>query len=115
MRRLHRLAASWAPLEEGEPLRFESPCGPSPNVQPKLSVADEHGRMNPSPEVVMRPRRFCAAAGRRRARQFKRMSKQAKHQSTRPRAAIVPASNTRMSAPKIAAMWMTGESRTCAR
>lgn len=41
---------------------------------------------------------------------LKRMSKQAEHQSTRQRAAIVLASNTQMSVPQIAAMWMTDES-----
>jgi transposase len=41
---------------------------------------------------------------------LKRMSKQAKHQSTRQRAAIPLASNTRMSAPQTAAIWMTDES-----
>ncbi len=41
---------------------------------------------------------------------LRRMSKRAKHFSTRQRAAILLASNTRMSAPEIARMWQTDES-----
>jgi transposase len=56
------------------------------------------------PEVFVRPLAHGEAV------QLKRMSKQAKHQSTRQRAAIILASNTQMSAPQIADMWMTDES-----
>ena len=67
--------------------------------------------MDPSVEVVMRPPEvFVRALAHEEALRLKRMSKQAKHQSTRQRAAILLASNTRMSAPEIAAMWMTDES-----
>ena len=41
---------------------------------------------------------------------LKRLSKRAKHASTRQRASILLASNTLMSAPQIARMWMTDES-----
>ena len=41
---------------------------------------------------------------------LKRRSKSAKHFSTRERASILLASNTRMSAPEIARMWQTDES-----
>jgi len=77
----------------------------------KLPVVDEQGRMHPSLEVVMRPPEvFVRPLAHGEAVRLKRMSKQAKHQSTRQRAAILLASNTRMSAPQIAAMWMTDES-----
>jgi transposase len=67
--------------------------------------------MDPSAEVVMRPPEvFVRPLAHGEAVRLKRMSKQAKHQSTRQRAAILLASNTRMSAPEIARMWMTDES-----
>jgi transposase len=67
--------------------------------------------MDPSREVGMRPPEvFVRPLAHGEAVKLKRMSKQAKHQSTRQRAAILLASNTRMSAPEIAAMWMTDES-----
>jgi transposase len=56
------------------------------------------------PEVFVRP--LVAAEGQR----LKRLSKQAKHASTRQRAAILLASATLMSPPEIARMWMTDES-----
>jgi transposase len=64
-----------------------------------------------SEEVSMRPpsvfvRSLAPAEGQR----LKRLSKQAKHSSTRQRAAILLASATEMSAPEIAEMWMTDES-----
>lgn len=55
-------------------------------------------------EVFVRP--LAPAEGQR----LKRLSKQAKHQSTRQRASILLASSTLMSAPQIARMWMTDES-----
>jgi len=62
-------------------------------------------------EVSMRPpevfvRELAPFEGQR----LKRLSKQAKHASTRQRAAILLASATLMSAPEIARMWLTGES-----
>lgn len=56
------------------------------------------------------PEVFVRSLAHGEAVQLKRMSKQAKHQSTRQRAAIILASNTRMSAPEIATMWMTDDS-----
>jgi len=41
---------------------------------------------------------------------LKRLSRQAKHSSTRQRAAILLASATEMSAPEIAEVWTTDES-----
>jgi Homeodomain-like domain len=41
---------------------------------------------------------------------LKRLSTRAKHQSTRIRAAILLASNVRMSVPEIARMWLTDDS-----
>jgi hypothetical protein len=46
---------------------------------------------------------------------LKQLSKQSKLASTRQRALILLASNTPMSAPKIARMLLTDESLTCAR
>jgi 1,4-alpha-glucan branching enzyme len=67
--------------------------------------------MDPSSEVVMRPPEvFVRPLAHEEAVRLKRLSKEAKHQSTRQRAAILLASNTRMSAPEIARMWMTDES-----
>jgi transposase len=62
-------------------------------------------------EVSMRPpevfvRELAPFEGQR----LKRLSKQAKHASTRQRAAILLASATLMSAPEIARMWLTDES-----
>ena len=56
------------------------------------------------PSVFVRP--LAPAEGQR----LKRLSRQAKHSSTRQRAAILLASATEMSAPEIANMWMTDES-----
>ena len=56
------------------------------------------------PSVFVRP--LAALEGQR----LKRLSRQAKHSSTRQRAAILLASATEMSAPEIAEMWMTDES-----
>jgi transposase len=57
------------------------------------------------PSVFVRP--LAPAEGQR----LKRLSKQAKHSSTRQRAMILLASATEMSAPEIAEMWMTDESQ----
>src|SRR6266540_2579089 len=70
----------------------------------------ESGRMRPG-EVSMRPpsvfvRPLFPAEGQR----LKRLSKQARHSSTRQRAAILLASATEMSAPEIAELWMSDES-----
>lgn len=51
------------------------------------------------PEVFVRPLAHGEAV------KLKRLAVKAKHQSTRRRAAILLASNTRMSAPDIARMW----------
>jgi predicted ArsR family transcriptional regulator len=56
------------------------------------------------PSVFVRP--LAPAEGQR----LKRLSRQAKHASTRQRAAILLASATEMSAREIAEMWMTDES-----
>jgi transposase len=55
------------------------------------------------PEVFVR--RLAPPEGQR----LKRLSKTAKHQATRQRASILLASNTLMSVPQIARMWMTDE------
>jgi len=56
------------------------------------------------PSVFVRP--LAPAEGQR----LKRISRQAKHSSTRQRAAILLASATEMSAPEIAELWMSDES-----
>lgn len=55
------------------------------------------------PEVFVRP------LAHEEARRLKRRAKEAKHFSTRERAAILLASNVGSSVPQIAAMWMTDE------
>ncbi len=57
------------------------------------------------PSVFVRP--LAPVEGQR----LKRLSRQAKHSSTRQRAAILLASATEMSAPEIAEMWLTDESQ----
>src|SRR3954468_14125194 len=56
------------------------------------------------PEVFVRPLAHEVAV------RLRRLSVKAKHQSTRIRAAILLATNARMSAPEIARMWLTDES-----
>lgn len=56
------------------------------------------------PEVFVRPLAHDEAV------RLKRLAKRAKHESTRQRAAILLASNVRMSAPQIAEMWRTDAS-----
>ncbi len=56
------------------------------------------------PEVFVR--QLAPHEGQR----LKRLSKTAKHQATRQRASILLASNTLLSVPQIARMWMTDES-----
>src|SRR6059036_2669679 len=73
-------------------------------------VGVKSGRMRPE-EVLMRPpevfvRELAPLEGQR----LKRLSKQSKLASTRQRASILLASNTLMSVPQIARMWMTDES-----
>jgi transposase len=61
-------------------------------------------------EVVMRPPEvFVRPLAHEEAVALKRRAKQAKHFSTRERAAILLASNVGNSVPQIAAMWMTDE------
>jgi transposase len=61
-------------------------------------------------EVSMRPPEvFVRELAPHEGQRLKRLSKRAKHASTRQRASILLASNTLMSAPRIARMWMTDE------
>jgi transposase len=60
--------------------------------------------------VVRLPEVFVRPLSHEEALALKRRAKQAKHFSTRERAAILLASNVAMSVPQIAAMWMTDES-----
>jgi hypothetical protein len=62
-------------------------------------------------EVVMRPPSvFVRPLLHEEAVRLKRLSRRAKHESTRQRAAVLLASNVRMSVPQIAAMWHTDSS-----
>jgi transposase len=62
-------------------------------------------------EVLMRPPEvFVRPLLHEEAVRLKRLSKRAKHQCTRQRAAVLLASNVRMGAPQIAEMWRTDPS-----
>jgi transposase len=62
-------------------------------------------------EVVMRPPSvFVRPLQHEEAVRLKRLSKRAKHESTRQRAAVLLASNVRMPVPRIAEMWHTDPS-----
>src|SRR5262245_64701259 len=62
-------------------------------------------------EVVMRPPSvFVRPLLHEEAVRLKRLSRRAKHESTRQRAAVLLASNVRMSVPQIAEMWHTDPS-----
>ena len=64
-----------------------------------------------SQEVVVRPPEvFVRPLTHDEGRRLKRRAKEAKHFSSRERAAILLASNVGNSVPQIAAMWMTDES-----
>ena len=66
-------------------------------------------------EVVMRPPEvFVRPLLHEEAVRLKRLSKRAKHQCTRQRAAVLLASNVKMPAPQIAEMWHTPGSLSCA-
>jgi transposase len=76
----------------------------------KLAVDGELGRIS-TVEVVMRPPEvFVRPLLHDEAVRLKRLSKRAKHQCTRQRAAALLASNVKMSASQIAAMWCTDPS-----
>jgi transposase len=55
------------------------------------------------------PEVFVRELAPREGQRLKRLSKTAKHQATRQRASMLLASNTLMSVPQIARMWMTDE------
>src|SRR6266508_2580710 len=76
-----------------------------------LAPAVESGRMR-AEEVWMRPPEvFVRELAPHEGQRLKRLSKQSKLASTRQRASILLASNTLMSVPQIARMWMTDESQ----
>jgi transposase len=67
--------------------------------------------MDPILEVVMRPPSvFVRELSPQEGERLRRMSKRAKHFSTRQRAAILLASATRHTVPQIASLWQTDES-----
>lgn len=57
------------------------------------------------------PEVFVRELAPHEGQRLKRLSKQSKLASTRQRASILRASNTLMSVPQIARMWMTDESQ----
>jgi len=76
----------------------------------KLVVGGEHGGIS-IVEVVMRPPEvFVRPLLHDEAVRLKRLSKRAKHQCTRQRAAVLLASNVHMPAVQIAEMWRTDPS-----
>jgi transposase len=76
----------------------------------KLVVDGERGCIF-SVEVMVRPPEvFVRPLLHDEAVRLKRLSKRAKHQCTRQRAAVLLASNVRMTAPQIAEMWRTDAS-----
>jgi transposase len=76
----------------------------------KRAVRGELGRIS-IVEVMMRPPEvFVRPLLHDEAVRLKRSAKRAKHESTRQRAAILLASNVKMSAPQIAEMWRTDPS-----
>ena len=76
----------------------------------KLAVDGELRRIS-TVEVVMRPPEvFVRPLLHEEAVRLKRLSKRAKHQCTRQRAAALLASNVKMSASQIAEMWRTDPS-----
>ena len=76
----------------------------------KPGLAVELGRIS-TMEVVMRPPSvFVRLLLHDEAVRLKRLSRRAKHVSTRQRASVLLASNVRMPVPQIAAMWRTDPS-----
>jgi transposase len=76
----------------------------------KLAAGGERGCI-PGVEVMMRPPEvFVRPLLHDEAVRLKRLSKRAKHQCTRQRAAVLLASNVKMTAPQIAEMWRTDAS-----
>jgi hypothetical protein len=70
----------------------------------------EYGRIS-SLEVAMRPPSvFVRSLQHEEAVRLKRLSRRAKHECTRQRAAVLLASNVRMPVPQIAEMWHTDPS-----
>jgi transposase len=77
----------------------------------KLAVVGEQGRMHPRSEVAMRPPSvFVRELSPQEGERLRRLSKRAKHFSTRQRASILLASATRHTVPQIASLWQTDES-----
>jgi transposase len=76
----------------------------------ELAGGGELGRITSLEVVVRPPEVFVRPLAHGEAVALKRRAKQAKHFSTRERAAILLASNVGNSVPQIAQMWMTDES-----
>jgi transposase len=75
----------------------------------KLAGCGEWGRISTEEVVVRPPEVFVRPLSHEEAVTLKRRAKQARHFSTRERAAILLASGVGNSVPQIAAMWMTDE------
>ncbi len=92
------------------PGRREALVGLEETLDRKLGAGGEWGCIS-TVEVVMRPPEvFVRPLLHDEAVRLKRLSKRAKHQCTRQRAAVLLASNVKMSAPQIAEMWRTDPS-----
>lgn len=76
----------------------------------KLAGGGEYGRISILEVRVRPPEVFVRPLLHDEAVRLKRLSKRAKHESTRQRAAVLLASNVRMSASQIAEMWQTDAS-----
>jgi hypothetical protein len=76
----------------------------------KCAAGGEWGGISIVEVVVRPPEVFVRPPLHDEAVRLKRSAKRAKHESTRQRAAILLASNVRMSAPQIAEMWRTDPS-----
>jgi transposase len=78
----------------------------------KLACGGEQGRMSTGQEVAVRPPEvFVRELSPEEGARLKRISRRAKYQSKRQRAMILLASSTGMSAPQIAALVRSDESR----
>jgi transposase len=76
----------------------------------KPGLAVESGRISTVEVVMRRPSVFVRPLLHEEAVRLERLSRRAKHESTRQRAAVQLVSNVRMPVPQIAVMWCTDPS-----
>ncbi len=105
----HTIAEHSGPISD-EPYTGEDLVAFEETLDRKRAVDGESGCIS-TVEVVMRPPEvFVRPLLHEEAVRLKRLSKRAKHQCTRQRAAALLASNVKMSASQIAQMWRTDPS-----